>query len=99
MSAADTSTQDEDDDTADDNNHSAQSTYGGIYLGAQKKPCSFDDIARINHNNDAFTHFHAHFTKRLVGLFPHDGSPITLKTGSVLVQGSEQVSAALVIIT
>jgi hypothetical protein len=99
MSAADTSTPSEDDDTADDNNHSAQSTFGGIYLGAHKKPCSFDDIARTNQDNDAFTQFHARFTKRLVGLFAQDDSPITLKTGSVLVQGSEQVSPALVKIT
>jgi hypothetical protein len=50
-------------DDADDDEDTAMSTFGGIYLGAYQKPCSFNDIARVYHRNSAFTQFHAHFRK------------------------------------
>jgi len=76
----------------DDDDASSKSTFGGIYLGAGRKPCSFDDVAQVYDGKDAFTQFQAQFIKRLVKLFKQTDSPVTLKNASVLVQGSDKVS-------
>ena len=53
MRAAEVSTLGNADDL--DDKDTAMSTFGGIYLGAYQKPCSFDDVAKTYHGNSAFT--------------------------------------------
>jgi hypothetical protein len=76
----------------DDDDASSKSTFGGIYLGAGRKPCSFDDVAQIYDVNVAFTQFQVQFIKRLVKLFKITDSPVTLRNALVVVQGSDKVS-------